>query len=409
MKLRKTLVFIGMVCFVNILPFAKIIFCQSKLASNITSDTFSLVKEVSKINEISLMWKFQRNNLDLPSEIESSFFLNEKDWWLAIKAGILSTNNRGLTWDKWQLNLKNDEKVEKLFFVNEHIGWMVIQPEPIDSILNYQCNYYRLLKTVDGGKTWNLQNTNKNVLVSDLGFSDENNGWIVGINYLGISPVKYTYFLQKTIDGGRTWVDMSEELKSFNSYKIDLNKYHGNDALEVISLSNDGNINTASGKGIVFSSSDKGIKWNTAGAFEGRIENSSIFKISKESPDSNFWMAEHSNHHGFLISSLIIKDNSTWSLNLLPNIYLLDIIKTESKTYFASGYRIEAGKGNNIYNGVVLKTSDNGRNWSVLFKISDDKIQMIHPLSQKSLLIIMKKNGIGVLTPEESSKKQTQL
>ena len=97
---------------------------------------------------------------------------------------------------------KIDWKVEKgkeglagfktVFFINEKVGWIggVGRPIPYHTPIPY------FLHTNDGGENWyNLCKKGKGLGASQIWFSDENNGWMVGSGS----------WIYQTKDGGYTW------------------------------------------------------------------------------------------------------------------------------------------------------------------------------------------------------------
>lgn len=64
--------------------------------------------------------------------------------------------------------------------------------------VGYAINNYELWKTVDGGKTWQMNFRSENGVIISLHFIDERRGWLCG----GILPPGY---VMRTADGGQTW------------------------------------------------------------------------------------------------------------------------------------------------------------------------------------------------------------
>ncbi|MNK54963.1 Ycf48-like protein precursor [compost metagenome] len=66
-----------------------------------------------------------------------------------------------------------------------------------------------ILKTIDGGETWteNYKNVDSAIFLDGLGFWDKNKGIIFG------DPINDKMSLLKTTDAGKTWLDVSANLK----------------------------------------------------------------------------------------------------------------------------------------------------------------------------------------------------
>lgn len=128
-------------------------------------------------------------------EVSSLFCFDEKSCWAAIgsRGGLLLTTNGGKDWQAVLENkVKPNTAINSINFVTEKIGWAV----GIEFILNTnETPNNVVLKTIDGGKTWNHINTEiDEPYFTKVKFIDEQNGWLVG---------KKTIY--KTGDGGNSW------------------------------------------------------------------------------------------------------------------------------------------------------------------------------------------------------------
>ena len=81
--------------------------------------------------------------------------------------------------------LPTENDLTSVFFVSSNIGWAVGTNGTI-------------IKTVDGGSNWIVQESATSNLISDIFFIDENNGWAVGYQ-----------IILSTTDGGLNWISQS--------------------------------------------------------------------------------------------------------------------------------------------------------------------------------------------------------
>ena len=91
-------------------------------------------------------------------------------------------------WSAIAVPVQGDAPMNKIVFVNDRIGW-------ICAGLN------TILKTLNGGTTWTVLQTNLAVPgtdVSGVWFADQDRGWAVGA--LGQQPT-----IWQSLDGGKTW------------------------------------------------------------------------------------------------------------------------------------------------------------------------------------------------------------
>lgn len=91
---------------------------------------------------------------------------------------------------KWtELSSGTNMPLNAIFFINENIGWAVGLQGTI-------------VHTTDGGSTWLDQSiTDSNISFSEIKFTSESNGFLVGIDYQNEESFLYT-----TSNGGNSWV-----------------------------------------------------------------------------------------------------------------------------------------------------------------------------------------------------------
>ena len=114
---------------------------------------------------------------------------------------------------EWRAPLPRTEllgkyKVGELYaveFLNHNIGWAVGGHSGTLSTM--------LFRTVDGGKTWERQTPfdGEGASLTDIGFADANNGWIVGSGHI-----------LRTTDGGESWapVDVEPKVHDLSATKV---------------------------------------------------------------------------------------------------------------------------------------------------------------------------------------------
>ncbi len=129
--------------------------------------------------------------LDVPvsKNLNSVCFVDSLFGWVAGDSGtILHTVNGGLSWDIQNSQTNND--IMDVFFLNRHLGWA--------SSFNFISVPFGtvLLKTTDGGINWSTETyPEENIFITCMLFLDSLNGWMGG----------RPHALVKTFDGGMTW------------------------------------------------------------------------------------------------------------------------------------------------------------------------------------------------------------
>jgi len=110
---------------------------------------------------------------------------------------LLATENGGANWRLVENPLKQD--IQSVYFLNDKIGWAAGAQG--DTIV-----------TFDGGKTWEKRPTKVDKQLFDIVFTDEKTGWAVGGRYRYLNNGMFGRDLQmrwaillKTTDGGLSW------------------------------------------------------------------------------------------------------------------------------------------------------------------------------------------------------------
>jgi len=113
-------------------------------------------------------------------------FVNATTGWVLPESSFVhKSTDGGLTWSPQALPI--DTELRTAFFVDENTGWIAagsLVSNPVDAVI---------LKTVDGGDTWDSRSTA--FTVRTMFFVDALNGWIAG----GLG------FVAVTRDGGKIW------------------------------------------------------------------------------------------------------------------------------------------------------------------------------------------------------------
>ncbi|MGH7452185.1 MAG: WD40/YVTN/BNR-like repeat-containing protein, partial [bacterium] len=137
----------------------------------------------------------------------------------------------------------------------------------------------RIYKTTDGGKSWQLQHTNKipEGFYDGIAFWDADNGVLIG------DPVNGRLFIMLTSDGGKTWQPLPPE----SSPAVVTGEYGFAASGTGIAVQGKSQIWIATGGAVarVFYSSDRGKTWNIANTpIMSGNQSSGIFSIALRDP-----------------------------------------------------------------------------------------------------------------------------
>ena len=128
-------------------------------------------------------------------------FINNLSGWCVGHGGlIMHTNDGGLNWDKQESN--TTKNLIDISLPNENVGYISFDGNDSGSVL----------KTINGGQTWELIIVPFSYFITSIHFIDENTGWVNREDY-----VSYTN------DGGDTWTQSGIGGKVYALYFIDEN------------------------------------------------------------------------------------------------------------------------------------------------------------------------------------------
>jgi len=200
-------------------------------------------------------WEQQENHTpsltSFSNDLESVHFTTVSDGWAVGAPGkIIFTHNGGNTWnikDVAAWNRGDGPPLRDVFFWDSNTGWIVGELPTFCSSCSY--THSTILKTTDGGDTWNLVTLDDsfNFHLGEVFFINSLQGWAAG------SSAEIIH----TTDGGTTW--------TMQPTGTNLDLYHVFFA--------DANSGWATGGGmfssILLHTADGGQTWNTQRYYEG--------------------------------------------------------------------------------------------------------------------------------------------
>ncbi|MCJ7552884.1 MAG: YCF48-related protein [Ignavibacteriaceae bacterium] len=237
---------------------------------------------------------------------ESVFFVNKDTGWISTVEGkILGTTNAGNYWEI----IKPDSTIwgySKIQFINNVKGWI--------------CSAQNIVSTNDGGSTWNSVFFPDAISLYSLSFTDQINGFAVGLHGE----------IYKTTDGGVNWEKKFDRVPFFTANSCFFLKpetgFIGTDGGEILRTTNAGE------------------DW----------------QIIYDNNDFKFW------------DIFFLNDSLGWASGY-PSVILrtIDGGNSWARTYFNSLYHIRSirftsdsiGWACNYISGEILYSNDGGLNW----------------------------------------------
>jgi photosystem II stability/assembly factor-like uncharacterized protein len=274
---------------------------------------------------------------------------------------ILRTSDGGNTWNKCYTNYINKGTIKSIHFYNESMGYAV-------------GDSFTILKTTNGGNTWQQTNGNldynvysKTTSLSDVYFLNNNTGWVVGSH--NVNP-RMMGIILKTTDGGNTWDTLMTKyglsfivLPDSNNIMIQAvggGIYYSSDRLKTLSLSTI----FLGGSDMKFVDPENG--WATranGGIYRFKIERFEMTDISKENKLPEFKLSQ--NYPNPFNPSTMITFNLAKESNISLKIYSIlgQEIATLVNDKLKAGEHKITWEPKNIANGVYFyRLSTDGKN-----------------------------------------------
>ena len=144
---------------------------------------------------------WQKSEIKIPADLAEVYFLDDKYGWAVGANGTIVGTTNGRDWE--MQTSKIDNGLKGIHFVDKEVGYAVGES---DTILSTQ-NGGRIWKVLQGGQLGAIGDDDAN-MYNAIQFLDEETGWIAGVR-VSPSTQGQSALVQKTMDGGQTWVTQS--------------------------------------------------------------------------------------------------------------------------------------------------------------------------------------------------------
>lgn len=277
---------------------------------------------------------------------------------------LLKTSDGGKTWNKLNYSgvtfYPNGEHIINLDFINENIGFMAVGP--------YNGSY----KTIDGGNTWTAIPNLITCFNHGIFFFDENNGFIGGSGC-------FQGELMNRLSSG-TWGAANINSNSFlaDNYIVDIDFLNANVGL------------AASKSGYVFRTIDGGQNWDTISASITKNPLTSVLFVN-----SNLVYAGYSAVNTGFGLYFSTDGGLTWQEDMNSATFLYpdfnSLHKSEDGMVYSGGYT------QSMTNGVIFNSPGDGSTWN--FSLLDFQINAISSHSD-SVVFGVGENGYIVVNKD---------
>ena len=139
---------------------------------------------------------WNRAEIDIKDQLTSLYFLDDKHGWAIGENGMIAATTNGRDWELQTSKVGNG--LNGIYFVNKDVGFAVGANDTI-------------LSTTTGGRSWKIVQggvlgavgDDEATMYSAIQFINESTGWVAGVHV--VPQVSQSSVIQKTVDGGQTW------------------------------------------------------------------------------------------------------------------------------------------------------------------------------------------------------------
>lgn len=239
--------------------------CSEQIFSNFPAS--KVIQSESKfVGEMPQNIKITENKIDLPTEeiLTEIFSFDEKDFGFIgnkfddkkeRRRTFFKTTDGGKSWRNYEVKIPEGAGISQSFFINQNVGWLLL----FNNGMGWdESKRAWLMKTTDGGKTWNMTKTANKTTFEEIFFTDEKSGWMIENEYSLEPTAVVKPLVYKTSDGGENWTDVSSGLRSL----IEINS--GNAQIGNLLVENSESIKVTN-KYDIFETTDGGKSWHNYG------------------------------------------------------------------------------------------------------------------------------------------------
>lgn len=321
-----------------------------------------LTRESNVNRNADALTQWREIEIDPNARFEGVQFVDSLHGWIAETEKLFRTVDGGATWESLALpsTSKHKARLSKLIFINPMTGWIMSEDYGKDR----EDHSSRIFRTNDGGKSWTLQFSGADITIWNMSFADDQEGWAVGFKVVQRAPIQYDFFAVHTLDGGENWVDVSGNLSTFADFKKS-NAY----SLRNVFISAPNSCTVLTGQDQLLETRDGGTTWKTAGLIDSDNRSAHFVRL----PNGTFNIAAGSDSKDSKGSVFLTRENGgSWTKNRLEEVCITDALQVATDQIYACGWILPEGSTSDAFEtrrfGVVLYSSDNGRNWKVVYE-----------------------------------------
>lgn len=319
------------------------------------------------------------------------YFVDKENGWLVgniesgnetIESILYKTGNGGKNWEKVPIKVEKEAVINNILFVNQSVGWLNIQKY---GDVNSKKATSWLMKTTDGGKSWQTLLIQDFTTIDEIKFFDEKNGWMTGSTHNFQNVYDTKQFIRKTNNGGISWTDIGKDLFEKNGLENTRQMITG------LVAETPENLKVVMWSGKLFETKNGGESWNRFGPqFDfpmqtlpdnfGKMGNSQRLRMARGT-----WSIEG------IYSYIATEKDGDWTLRWTDEaLCIYDILFLSENEMIAVGrLGVNLYEKNHREHGVILYSSDAGESWKTAYRNkSVSKIKSLAKITEKQFIAV---------------------
>jgi photosystem II stability/assembly factor-like uncharacterized protein len=287
--------------------------------------------------------------------------LDSSHVWIASNDGQLyKTEDTGDTWKQITPKLPAQSYLTAMSFVTPDAGRIAISKTITSTGAGADADSTWILETSDGGKNWKTELAIDGAQVGNILFADQDYGWATGRRFGNVPPEQDSDLILHTVDGGRTWSDVSWSLP-----------IPGKGVEELYAVRRDG-ASLLTLNGMIFNSDDTGRTWRQVGAFRDDYDQTAVQRIGSTRSDGMWLLGGAASVEGtwsLLAQKPVAGD---WTGYRLDGLYLSDAVYLSETSILACGFQDSSDRVSSPADreGVILYSGDGGQSWITAYRNS---------------------------------------
>jgi photosystem II stability/assembly factor-like uncharacterized protein len=294
--------------------------------------------------------------------IAIQFIDADRGWIASTNGSLYRTDDKGATWTKKSIALPSGAVVTGLSFVSSTHGWVAVQKSG-DDVLDPNSEQFWIMHSADGGNSWAVQYSGDAAQVERIRFVNNFEGWAVGVRFTRERALRALPFILHTNSKGQDWTNLSERMSSKGLL----------DGITDVYASKQSEATMLTTHGRLFKTISAGRDWQELSSLEHDSPETYFGRLG-ETPDGQLWLLGGSDSLEGLGGMLARRESDGTWLRISIDSYLRDGMFISNEEIVICGHTRPTGKPIGLGGhaaGVVLRSSDGGKTWTVVYESKD--------------------------------------